>query len=144
MTDRIRTRARRAVETNAPAPTTERSLNDLLTDAWAAKVIADEAAATFKQRKEDLLARMKREGKVTHELPALGNRPRIKAKIAAKTTNTIDPTAYAKLVTRDQFASSVSVVATEAKKFVAENALKPITTSKKGDDYVEVKAGGAE
>ena len=142
MTDRIRTRTRRVVESETAAPTAGPSLTDLMTSAWAAKVAADDAAAEFKRRKEELHAAMKREGKIKHELPALGNRPRIVAREASKTTNTIDPMKLQKLVTRDQFAASVSVVAKEAAKYVAANALKDITASKTGDPYLEIKAGG--
>ena len=137
------TRTRRVTGGSAEELNTS-TLSTLAERIYAAKVLADQAAADYEALRKEGLATLVATGRKEHTLPANGDRPAFQMKIASKSINTIDPVGFRDMVEPDEFIQCVTIKATEAKRFIGEARLEKITKTTEGNPYLDCRVKGKD
>lgn len=135
-------RSRRRTVSASPEQANENSLATLALRIYNAKIAADQADADYQALRAEGLAMLQGQRKTEFVLPSEANRPAFEMKIAAKTTNTIDPEKFQKMVKAEEFIQCVSVRAADAKRFVGDARLESITTGSKSAPYLDCRLKG--
>jgi hypothetical protein len=120
------------------------SLDAKLTRTYALKVASDEAKAAFDAAKSDLQEALEDAHKTEHTIGASGDRPSVKAKLATRTSQTIDVQMFADAVSPEEFTASASVGLAAAKRVLGEAQIEEISTKTVSAAFLELRALGSK